>query len=139
MAGKQSAKGAIIKVDDSAGSPQTISSDVKSFEIEYAVNPLEVTGFGDGSKNYTPGLPIVGITMDILWNSTATTGAYTVISGIINSSSSKTVEIQPEGSGAKLSGEFMCDGFTPKGSVDGVIELGSVHFSVMGATKPAWS
>lgn len=136
---KISAKGAVIVVDDSGGNPQTISSDVRAYEIEYAVDPLEVTGFGDGSKNFTPGLKIVGITLDVFWNKAATTGAYTVIKGIIGAAASKTVAITPESGGETLSGEFMCDGFTPKGSVDGAIELGSVHFSVMGATAPAWA
>ena len=139
MAGKISAKGAAIAVDDSAGSPQTISGDVRSFEIEYAVDPLEVTGFGNGSKNYTPGLIVTGVTLEIFWNTTATTGAMTVLKGIVASTTSKTLSITPEASASAFSGEFMCDGITPQASVDGVIELGSVHFSVMGATAPTWS
>ena len=136
---KISAKGAVIAVDDSSGNPQTISADVKSYEIEYAVDPVEVTGFGDGSKNFTPGQRVVGITLDVFWNKAATSGAYTVIKGIIAAAASKTVSITPESGGEALSGEFMCDGITPKGSVDGAIELGSVHFSVMGAVAPAWA
>ena len=136
---KVSAKSAVITVDDSGGTPRTISADVKSYEIEYAVDPLEVTGFGDGSKNYVPGQRVIGVTLDIFWNSAATTGAFTVLNGIIGQASSVTVSITPEVSGPVFSGEFMCDGLTPKGEVNGVIELGSVHFSVYGATAPSWS
>lgn len=139
MAGKISAKNAVITVDDSTGSPQVITKDVKSFEIEYSVDPLEVTGFGEGSKNYVPGILVTGITLDVYWNTAATTGAFTVLKGIVGSATSKTVSITPEVGGLTFSGEFMCDGITPKGSVDGIIELGSIHFSVMGATAPAWA
>lgn len=136
---KVSAKGAVIAVDDSGGSPRTISSDVKSYEIEYAVDPLEVTGFGDGSKNYVPGQKVIGVTLDIFWNSAATTGAFTVLNAIIGQATSVTLSITPESGGPAFSGEFMCDGITPKGEVNGVIELGSVHFSVSGATAPSWA
>jgi hypothetical protein len=136
---KISAKGAAISVDDSGGSPQVISSDVKSFEIEYAIDPLEVTGFGDGSKNFTPGQKVIGVTLDVFWNAAATTGAFTVLKGILGQATSVTVSITPESGGLAFSGEFMCDGITPKGEVNGVIELGSVHFSVMGSVAPAWA
>lgn len=136
---KISAKNAVIAVDDSAGTPRTISSDVSSFEIEYNVDPLEVTGFGEGSHNYTPGLLATGVTLEIFWNSAATTGAFTVLKGIIGSSSSKTLSITPEVGGPVFSGEFMCDGIKPGSSVDGVISLGSIHFSVMGGTAPSWA
>jgi hypothetical protein len=136
---KISAKGAAISVDDSGGSPQVISSDVKSFEIEYAIDPLEVTGFGDGSKNFTPGQKVIGVTLDVFWNAAATTGAFTVLKGILGQATSVTVSITPEIGGLAFSGEFMCDGITPKGEVNGVIELGSVHFSVMGSVAPAWA
>lgn len=139
MAGKISAKGAVIAVDDSAGTPQTISGDVQSYEIEYGVDPLDVTGFGNGSKNYTPGLIVTGVTLTVFWNTTATTGAMTVLKGIVGSATSKTLSITPEAAASVFSGEFMCDGITPQASVDGVIELGSVHFSVMGAVAPTWS
>ena len=136
---KVSAKGAVIAVDDSGGVARTISSDVKSYEIEYAVDPLEVTGFGDGSKNYVPGQKVIGVTLDIFWNSAATTGAFTVLKAIIGQATSVTLSITPESGGPAFSGEFMCDGITPKGEVNGVIELGSVHFSVSGATAPSWA
>ena len=79
------------------------------------------------------------ITLDVYWNTTATTGAMTVLKGIVGSTSSKTVSITPEVGGPVFSGEFMCDGIKPASSVDGVIMLGSVHFSVMGATAPTWA
>ena len=139
MAGKISAKGAVIIIDDSAGTPRTISSDVTSFELEQDAGKLDVTGFGDASKNFIPGLPVYGVTLNVLWDSTATTGSWTVLKSILNSSTSKTVAITPEVGGQTLSGEFMLDALPVKGTPDGVLEIGSVHFSVMGSTAPAWA
>lgn len=139
MAGKISAKGAVIQVDDSGGTLRNISSDCISYELEQDAGKIEVTGFGDGSKNYIPGLPVYGITLTVKWNTTATTGARTVLQSILNSSTSKTVSVQPESGGQTLSGEFLLDSLNVKGSPDKDIELGSVHFSVMGSTAPAWA
>lgn len=136
---KVSAKGSVISVDDSGGSLRDISSDCVSFEIEQDAGKIEVTGFGDGSKNYIPGMPIKGITLDVLWNSAATTGARTVLQGILGSTTSKTVTIVPEAGGEGFSGEFMLDNLPVKGAPDGVLQIGSVHFSPMGAVAASWA
>ena len=100
---------------------------------------MEVTGFGDGAKNYIPGMPVYGVTLNVLWDSTATTGAWTVMKGILNSATSKTVKITPEVGGQYFSGEFMLDALPVKAKPDGALEIGSVHFSVMGALGAAWT
>ena len=136
---KMSAKSAVIIVDDSGGSPQTISADVDSYTIDYSVDAPEVTGFGEGSHNYTPGQKIIGITLDVFWNSAATTGAMTVLSGIVGHATSKTVSIKPDAAGLTLSGEFMLVGIQPTGAPSGAIKLGSCKFVVMGAVAPSWA
>lgn len=136
---KVSAKGAVIALDDSAGTARTISTDVESYEIQYAVDPIEVTGMNEGSHNFIPGQLIVGVTLNLYWNGAATTGAWTVVRGIIGNSTSKTLSITPESGGVALSGEYMCDGVTITGSPATDIKLGAVHFSVMGSTAPAWA
>ena len=136
---KISAKGAVISVDDSAGTARAISTDVVSYEIEYGAGAIEVTGFNEGSQNSIPGLPVIGITLDVKWNTLATTGAMTVLRGILNSTTSKTVSIVPEVGGLTFSGEFMLDALPVSGTPAGDIKIGSVHFSVMGSTAPAWA
>ena len=136
---KISAKGAIITCDNSAGSPQTISGDIESYEIQYEVDAVEVTGMNEGSHNFTPGQKIIGVTLNAYWNQAATTGAMTVFNGIYASTSSKTITIQPEGTGLTLTGEYMMKGITVSGSPSSAIKLGAVKFEVMGATAPAWA
>ena len=139
MAGKVSAKGAVILLDDSAGTPRTISTGVESYEIQYAVDELEVTGMNEGSHNSAPGQLIIGVTLNIFWDSTATTGAWTVIRGIIGSTTSKPLSITPESGSVALSGEYMCTGVSISGDPASPIKLGAVKFSVMGSTAPAWA
>jgi hypothetical protein len=135
---KISAKGAVIYVDDSAGTPEAISGDVRSYELEQDAGKVEVTGFTNTSKNFIPGLPVYGITLDVLFNSAATTGAWTVLKGIFMSTASKTVMVVPE-AGSVFTGEFMLDALPIKGTPEGALEIGSVHFSTWGSTGSAWS
>ncbi|MBU2249811.1 MAG: hypothetical protein KKD77_23895 [Gammaproteobacteria bacterium] len=134
---KVSAKGAVITLEDSTSTARTISSDVDSYEIPYQYPPQEVTGFGDGSNNFIPGLLGTGVTLNIHWNAAADTGAYTVIKSILGDTNSHVLSITPETGGPAWSGEVMCDGISISGSAAGsAIRLGSVHFSVMGSAAP---
>jgi hypothetical protein len=136
---KFSAKGAVITIDNSAGAAQDVSTDCTSFEIQEDAGALDVTGFGDGSQNFIPGLPVVGITFEFLYDTATTSGATTVLRGILNSSTSKTVTVKPETAGSTLTGEFMLDGLSVSGTPAGELKLGTAHFSVMGSTKPTWA
>jgi len=136
---KVSAKGAVIALDDSAGTARTISTDVESYEIQYAVDPIEVTGMNEGSHNFIPGQLVVGVTLNLYWNAAATTGAWTVVRGIIGSSTSKTLTNTPGAGGVALGCEYKCDGVSITGSPETDIKLGAVHFSVMGSTAPSWA
>jgi len=136
---KFSAKNAVIMIDNSAGEAQNVSTDVTSFEIEEDAGAIEVTGFSDGSKNYIPGLPVVGVTFEFLYDTATTSGATTILRGILNSATSKTVSIKPESAGLTLAGEFMLDALNTSGTPDGELKHGTAHFSVMGSTKPSWS
>lgn len=137
---KTSAKGCVITLEDSTSTARTISSDVDSYEIMWNYPPQEVTGFGDGSNNFIPGLLATGVTLNIMWNTAATTGAYTVIKSILGDTASHVLTITPESGGPAWTGEVMCDGITPAGAASGsAIRLGSVHFSVMGAAAPTFT
>lgn len=136
---KISAKDCVISVDDSGGTARDISADVESYEFKYAVDSIEVTGFGEGSHNYIPGQKIIGVTLNVYWNEDALVGGTTVIMGIIGSATSKTVTITPETGGSALSGEFMCTGVSISGAPGKDIKMGAVNFQVMGAVAPTFS
>lgn len=130
---KISAKGAVITV---AGT--NISTFVMSYEIEWAQDVHDITGFGDGWHNVIPGQAVVGLTLDVLWEKTATTG--TVAKFITLMGTPATVSIVPEASGQTLSGTFICDGIHPAGQASGeAISLGSIHLSASGTTIATFS
>ena len=132
-------KGCIVQVDDSAGTLRNISTDVESVEIEYSAPGGDVTGLTETVINYIPGQTVVSVTLNLFYNSAATTGSWTVVRGIIGSSTSKTVSVQPEGTGLTLSGEYMCEGVSIGATPKSAGKLGSVKFLPMGSTAPAWA
>jgi hypothetical protein len=136
---KFSAKGAVVNIDNSAGSPQDVSTDCVSYEIQTDIGALDVTGFVDACKNFIPGLPVHGITFEFKYDTATTSGATTILRGILNSGTSKTVSVKPESAGQTFSGEFLLDALTYKGTPAGDISHGTCHFSVMGATAPTWA
>lgn len=138
MSGKISAKGAVITLDDSAGTPRDISTGVINYEIKQMAGEKEVTGFQPVS-NFIPGLPVYEVALDVLFDSTATTGAWTVLKGILNSTTSKTLSITPEVGGQAFSGEFMLTNLPVKGAPSDPLKIGSVTLKVMGGTAPAWA
>jgi hypothetical protein len=135
-------KAGVILLDDSGGTPRNISKDCITYTVEYKVNPEDVTGFTEGSQNFTPGLLVTGVTIEMFWNTLATTGAATVVNSVMTAEqvagfTGLTLDVTPEGTGLSWAGEVMCDGYTITGSAQGSpIGMGSVHFSVMGATAP---
>jgi hypothetical protein len=137
---KVSAKGAVITLEDSTSTARTISSDVDSYDLPWTYPPQEVTGFGDGSANFIPGLLNTGATLNIFYNAAANTGAYTVCKSILGDTASHVLTITPESGGAVWTGEVMCDGITLSGTPGGpAIRMGSVHFSIMGSAAPTFT
>jgi hypothetical protein len=136
---KISAKGAAISVDNSAGAPQVISSDVESYTIDYTVGTVDVTGFGE-PQNFVPDVVINKVSMSVKWNTAATTGATTVLRTIVGHATSKTVSVTPEAAGIAFSGEFVCVGIHVEGQAQGsAIGLGTVEFLPMGAVAGSWA
>jgi hypothetical protein len=137
---KITSKGGTIYVDDSGTSACNISPDVTSYTIDFTVNAEDVTGFTEGSQNFTPGMQVNKLTLNVLWNTAATTGAYTVLRGIIGQATSVTVTVTPESGGPAFSGEFMCAGIHVGGEAAGSpISLGSVEFFPMGAVAATFT
>lgn len=126
--GKQSAKGAVITINS-----QNFSTYCESYTIDWAKDIIDVTGFTNGWQNYIPGMPMIGFTLDLLWDATATTGVFAILTALMTTAA--TCSIVPEASGPTFSGTFICDGLHPTGTAaSGAIKMGSVHFSASGTS-----
>lgn len=136
---KISAKGAVITITDSGAVARTISSDVDLFELSQDAGALEVTGFTDPSKNYITGLPVYEVTLNVIYDNTATTGAWAVLKGDFLLSTPTTLTIKPDASGQTLTLYCMVQNLPMKGTPNGKLEIGSVKLVPMGTTAPAWA
>jgi hypothetical protein len=124
---KVSAKDALIIV----GGYQ-LSADVASYEIDASVEPVEVTGFGEGWRNYVPG-PFTGsLTLETYWNSAAGRSAA---AGVLKPLANRCVTVIPDGYAAGnpcISIEAETENFTPGGSSTGALMGGSIRFQTSG-------
>jgi hypothetical protein len=106
-----------------------ISTYVESYEIQWAQDVPEVTGFSDGWQNFVCGMPVVGFTLNLYWDDGT---LLPVLLGLM--ATPDTCIITPETGGSALSGTFMVDGINPQGTASsGAIKLGPVHFSASGS------
>jgi hypothetical protein len=120
---KVSAKGAVITINSQAFSTYT-----ESYEIEWAVDVIDVTGFSDTWRNFMGGQGVVGFTLNMFWDATATTGVFPILKAMMTTAA--TCSIVPESGGPTFSGTFMCDGIHPQGAASsGALSMGAVHFS----------
>lgn len=126
---KVSAKGAVITLNS-----QDLSKYISSYEIEWAQQVDEVTGFTDGWKNYLAGVPMAGLTLDFFWQTTAdANNVYITLKTLMGTPA--TCSIVPEAGGPSFSGTFFCDGIKPAGQASsGAITMTGVHLSASGTT-----
>lgn len=107
-----------------------LSSYANSFETESSVNPIDVTGFTDGTKNFIPGLPSGFIKVDLFWSSTA--GAT---HAAISDMGDGHITVIPQGytlGNLSLSMPYTQVNYTPKGSPDSALSVGTIEFSSYG-------
>jgi hypothetical protein len=132
-----------VLIDDSGGTPRDVSADIDSVEIPDEYGELDMTGFGEGSENSAPGMPSFPVEIAGMFNPAATTGLFTVLSGIVGGYTGRTVTVQVGNNAAPTTGDREFEGefwlsklgisATPKGKT--VIKA---SFRVMGSTAPAW-
>jgi hypothetical protein len=94
---------------------------------------VDVTGFTDQGRNFIPGLISSKLSIDMLWDSTATVGTMPVMSAF----PSGAVTIIPEGyalGATTLSMPFMTGNFSPSGEPAGAVKLGTLNFENYGST-----
>jgi hypothetical protein len=103
-----------------------LSTYATAYETQANVNPIDVTGFTDGCKNFIPGLQSAVILTDVLWSSTA--GAT---HAALKDFASANVTILPEGyalGNMSISLPYVQANYSPKGTPDSAISVGSINF-----------
>jgi len=142
MAGKTHARWIRVSVGDASGNPQDISGDVTEVNIPIVYDDEDVTGFSDGVHNVEVGHPTMELTMSGVFNNTATTGAHSVLSGIVGyvgANAPVTVTIQigiraaPTAGDPEFEGSYFCTEYT----VNPDLTWGAT-FKPGSGTAPAW-
>ena len=122
---KTSAKNASIFINGNL-----FSTYVTSYEAEATVEPIEATGFLDGSKNYVPGQKTAKLTCDMMWDA-----ATDKVHDAMNALGTGIVTIIPETAavgGNSISLPYMQANYNPKGETSSLITIGSIAFESTG-------
>ena len=101
-----------------------------AFETDENVNPIDVTGFTDGCKNFVPGIKSASMKVDMLWDSAANS-----VHAALASMPTGAVTILPEGyvlGNLSLSMPFMQSNYSPKGTPESALSVGSIDFATSG-------
>jgi len=101
-----------------------------SYDVSMDANPIEVTGFQDGWKNYIPGMPGGTLSLAGWWDSAAGK-SVAALKGL----DQKVVSIVPDGftlGNPGISLNAIQANFHPSGKTAGAIELGAMSFTGYG-------
>ena len=123
---KVSAKDGIIVVGG-----YNVGFDAASYETDYSVETLDITGFGEGWQNYAPGKFTGQMSVNFFWNET--TGRSN--DALMPLSAGQAVTVIPEGwlLGNKcLSMWATTQNFSPNGGANTVLSAGNVVFQSTG-------
>ena len=107
-------KGGVFKIDNAAGTLQTLTSYVDQWSINQTVDTAETTTMGSEVKTFLSGQSDGTITVSGLYDSTASTGPDVILAGLIGLEASSTFELGPEGGTTgkiKYSGECFLTGY----------------------------
>ena len=127
---KYSGKNAILLIKG-----YNFSSFASAFETQDSVNPIDVTGFTDGCKNFIPGARSSQITADMFWDSTAGSVHAALYAP---SSTNGHVTILPEGytlGNVSMSMPFTQGNYSPKASPSDAVTVGTLNFLSYGANE----
>ncbi len=143
---KRIGKFVTISIDDSGGTPRALTNDVTSIGgISLVYDEGEVGGYSQ-DKFYLALRADAPLTIEGLFNPTASTGSHTVLSGIVGknvSPASVTVTIAiganaaPTNGDPEWEGEYRCTEYTPTFDLNGPATF-SAKLVPGTSTLPAW-
>ena len=134
-------KGAVFKLDNAAGTLQTLTAFVDSIEFDNSVDTAETTTMGSEVKTYLSGQSDSTVSITGKFDGTAATGPHVILSGLVGLEATSSFEIGPEGSTTgkqKILGECFLTDYKTSAPVGDVVTF-SADFQVTGAvTYTTW-
>lgn len=135
-------KGAAFKIDNAAGTLQTLTSYVDSIDFNNSVDMAESTTMGAEAKTFVSGQSDSTFSVSGKYDSTASTGPDVILNGLVGLETTSTFEIGPEGGTTgktKYSGECFMTAYNISAPVGDVVTF-TADFQVTGAiTKGTFS
>lgn len=135
-------KGAAFKIDNAAGTLQTLTSYVDSIDFGNSVDMAETTTMGAEAKTFVSGQSDSTFSVSGKYDSTASTGPDVILQGLIGLETTSTFEIGPEGASTgktKYSGECFLTAYNVSAPVGDVVTF-TADFQASGAiTKGTFS
>lgn len=145
MAGKNKvSKSVYILFDDSGGTARNLTGDLVPDSLSgggFQFDQVDMTGLSESVYNYAAGLAQSTITGQFHMNDTATTGAYTVLTGMQGKAGTLTLQFGSAGAAPttndpKWEGEYVltdCSASLANGRV-----VLAATWRPSGSTAPAW-
>lgn len=134
-------KGVVFKLDNAAGSLQTLTTYVDSVTFDNSVDMAETTTMGAEAKTYVSGQSDGTFSVGGKWDGTATTGPHAILQSLVGLETTSSFEVGPEGSTSgkvKLSGECFLTGYSASMPVGDVVSF-TADFQITGAvTNGTW-
>ena len=134
---KQSGITMAVAVDDSAGVARTITNDVTSVTFATPRGVQDVTGLDKSAIERLLLLADGTVTLNGVYNTTATTGSHTVLKTISSTSVNRTVTLTPLG-GSALAMEMIGTNYSLNRAQDGSLTF-TAEFSLADGAVPTWT
>ena len=126
-----------VSVDDSNGTARDISNDVVSVNFSTPRGVQDVTGLDKSGIERLLLLADGKVSIECVYNTTASTGSHTVLKTISSNSSSRTVALTPLG-GSALSMEMKGSNVSWARAQSGELMI-SAEFELADGAVPSWS
>jgi hypothetical protein len=128
-------KGGVFKIDNSAGTLQTLSAYLDQWSISNSVDMADTTTMNSEVKTYLSGQSDATISISGLYDSTAATGPDVTLNGLVGLEATSTFELGPEGSASgktRYTGECFLTGYQITDSAGDAVKF-TADFQVTGA------
>jgi hypothetical protein len=138
---KVSGLGSVVAVDDSGGTPRTISNDITNYSFAMPRGVQDITGVDKSAKEELLLLADFSITMNGVFNASTANQAHDVFKTIPSTSVVRTVTLSPNGTTSglpKLPNECILSDYQITRANDGSL-VWQVPGQLADGTVPTWT